>query len=104
GEAEEDAIGVGLADGSGFGRALISLEANVATNHMDAFIHFAELPDPVVPKTPAHAPQDLPLGDAAGDGDQHDVLAAVIPPAELRVERIAFAVQREHAGNRRSIL
>src|SRR5205823_4660937 len=67
GKAEQDAVGISLADRAGFRGTLVRLEADIPADDVDVLIHFAELPDPVVAKTPAHAAQELPLGNAAGD-------------------------------------
>ncbi len=56
GQAEQDTIGIGEIDGLFLGAPLGGREADVLANDVNAVVDFAELPNPIVAETPAHAP------------------------------------------------
>ena len=82
-QAEQHAIGVGQVHRTRFGAAVGGAEPHVATDHQDAILDLAELPQPIVAKTGVHTSQDPIAADPARDRGQHDVVGIEIRRRQL---------------------
>ena len=71
---------------------------------MDVVVDFAELPDPVVTESPAHAAEELAVADPLGDRDQHEQLPAEDRVGQFRPYFVVLAVERDQPGDPRRIL
>src|SRR5205823_2985110 len=96
-QAKEHAVGIGHLNGAGGGAALVGRESHVATDQMNLFAGFAELPNPVIAEIPTEAAQDWRLTDAAGNRNEHDEIVIHVLGAQLGQQRVVLSVERDHA-------
>jgi len=75
------------------GAALGGEEPDVAPDHLDRLVNFAKLPHPVITEAQAHAAEQRPLADPAGDAREDEKLLAKHRVRELGVELVVFAVE-----------
>ena len=97
GQAEQHAVGVGEIDSLFLRAALVGEEPHVLADHLDVVVDLAELPDPVVAKTEAHAAQQESVADAAGDRDQHEEFLAEQGVGEFGVDLVILPPEGNQA-------
>ena len=103
-QAEQDAVGVGEVDRLLLGAALGREEPDVAAHHLDRLVHLAELPHPIVAEAQAHAPEQRPLADPAGDAREHEELLAEHGVGEFGMQFVVLTVEGDQTRQPRGVL
>ena len=96
-QAEEDAVGIGEIDGFCGGRSLVRAETDVAADDLNAVIHFAELPNPIVAVSQGHAAQERFFGDPPGYRQGDDEILVQIAGREFGIELVFLAIELDQA-------
>ncbi len=99
-QAVEHAVGVRQLHGAIGGAVFLRLEPHVAADDLHPFARLAELPHPVVAKTPTEPTVQRFLANATGDGDEHDKIAIQITRLEFCEERHIALMQFQQTVNR----